>query len=121
FELTAWAAAGDRDTELPGEWTAQSVTVNGESVDMAAFFDWAQGTDRMILDLWTDGTAVVRELSAADEVLFGQLGTWNTDGGDLTLDLDEEMVMGYAVTDTTLTTSLVDDGNAIEITWTRTN
>lgn len=121
FELTAWAAAGDRDTELPGEWTAQSVTVNGEAVDMADFFDWAQGTDRMLLDLWTDGTAVVREMSAAGDVFYGQLGTWNTDGGDLTLDLDEEMVMGYAVTDTTLTTSLVDDGNAIEITWTRTN
>ncbi len=121
FELTAWAPAGERDAALPGDWTAQSATVNGEAVDMAAFFDWAQGADRMILDLWTDGTAVVRELSAAGDVFYGQLGTWNTDGGDLALNLDEAMVMDYAIAGDTLTVNFTEDGDAIEITWVRSN
>ena len=119
FELAAWATPGVRDATVAGQWMPQSVTVNGAPADMAAFFEWEQETDYMLLDLLQDGTALVRELSAADQVLYAGLGTWNTGNSQLTLDMDVTVVMDYTVTGNTLTVGFVDGGDDVAMVWSR--
>ncbi|MFW5866309.1 MAG: lipocalin family protein [Armatimonadota bacterium] len=119
FELAPWAPAGTRDASAVGHWEAESVTVNGQAVNMADFFEWAPGADRMWLNLWSDGTAAVREVADPDDVLYGALGVWDTDGNELTLDVDVTMEMDYTLSDDTLTVSFTADGEDVTIVWTR--
>lgn len=118
LQLTPWAPAADRDAAVAGQWTPQSVTVNGQPVEMAEFFEWTPGTDTMLLDLWADGTAIIREM-AGDDVLWAALTWWSTDGGQFTLALEAALEMDYAVAGNTLTVSFTEDGDEITIVWDR--
>lgn len=120
FELTQWAPTGTHASGLVGQWQAQSVTVNGSSASMADFFEWETGTAYMLLDLMADGTAISREMASANDILYGGLGTWNTDGGTMTLSFEGPMVMdSWSVVGNTLTVEMTDDGDSIVLTWQR--
>jgi hypothetical protein len=119
FELSPWAPAGEHDADLVGQWTPQQVTVNGQSVPLADFFDWDPQASYMLMDFWPDGTTVNREMSAADEVVWGALGNWNTSNSELTLNIDVTIVMDYTINGNTLTVDFVQDGDDVTIVWNR--
>ena len=118
FHLTPWAPAGERDEQLLGEWTPQSVTINNQQADMAQFFEWQPGTEEMFLDLWADGTAILRE-TAGDDVLWAALTWWATNGGQFTLALEEALEMDYVIAGDVLTVAFIQNGDSITITWLR--
>lgn len=119
FELTPWAPAGDRDAQVVGQWAPQSVTVNGQSVNMADFFDYDPQTSYMLMHFFADGTTLNREFDAADEVVWGALGTWSSSNGDLDLQFDISIDADYTVSGNTLTVSFVQDGDNVTIVWNR--
>ncbi|GEM_PF-5686090 len=67
------------DTNMLGTWRVQSATVDGVTVNPAAFFDMAPGSDLMTVQLLSDGRAIGRELDEDRIVETGQ-GTWATVG-----------------------------------------
>jgi hypothetical protein len=119
FELAAFAPAGSHDASVVGQWMPQQVTVNGQSVPLADFFDWDPQASYMLMDFWPDGTTVNREMSAADEVVWGALGNWNTDNSEMTLNIDVTIVMDYTINGNTLTVDFVQDGDDVTIVWNR--
>ena len=56
--------------------------------------------ETMAMDFWTDGTLIDGE---------GNSGTWSTDGGILTLTIEEANEFNYAVEEAWLWIKLVDD------------
>ena len=78
--LAGCAGDDDGDTNSPiGEW-------------------W--NAETMAMDFWTDGTLIDGE---------GNSGTWSTDGGILTLTIEEANEFNYAVEEAWLWIKLVDD------------
>ncbi|MBD3291718.1 MAG: hypothetical protein GF393_02245 [Armatimonadia bacterium] len=119
FELSPWAPAGDHDANLVGQWAPQSVTVNSQNVALADFFDYDPQTSYMLMHFFADGTTLNREFDAADDVVWGALGNWNTDNSELTLNIDVTIVMDYTINGNTLTVDFVQEGDDVTIVWTR--
>ncbi len=120
FGLEAFAPAGERDASLVGQWETISATVDGEDVPLGLIFDWAEedGTDRMLIHFYPDGTVVTTDY-AGEDLVSGEVGTWNSDAGVLTLNLDEPVVMNaWDVVGNVLTTelTLLDDfGDPLDV------
>ncbi len=119
MELTPWAPPAVRAPALVGTWQAQSVTVNGTTVDMGQFFEWEPTTASMSVYFYADGTALSVELDNSDEVTAAEIGTWSTVGSTLTLALGETIPMSYAVVGNTLRLTIQQDGDQVVLTFTR--
>ncbi|MCD6359787.1 MAG: lipocalin family protein [Armatimonadetes bacterium] len=120
FELEAFAPIALHNPQLVGEWQAATATVDGEAVPLADFYDWDEDSVRMIIKLWADGTAINLEYDAADNVTYGVLGTWSTNGGGMTVNFEDTITFTTAnVAGNTLTLTGTVDGSNVVLTFTR--
>ena len=120
LNLSALAPAGERDESVVGVWSMASATVDGTSVNLADFFEWDARTTSMTVAFFADGAVISREYDRFDVVTYADLGTWNTDGGTLTLNIDETIVMdSWSVSGDTATMSLTQEGSAVVLTLQR--
>lgn len=119
LQLQPWAPAGDHDSALVAEWQAQSVSVNGSPVSLADFYEWDPQSTSMSVYFFADGTFVNVERDADDVPVWAGLGTWNTDNAQLTIDMDESMVMDYVISGGTATLHADIEGNDVTLVFQR--
>lgn len=116
FDLSNFVQEGSEwDEALLGMWQAISVTVDDVDTPLDVFFEWEPGTNRTTVQFFPDGTVLSIDYSNGDFV-SGDLNTWNTDGGVLTINTDEVMVMDdWSVVDDTATLTFTADHGVVVV------
>lgn len=119
MELTPWAPEANHAPALVGTWQAQSVTVNGQTVDMGDFFGWEPTAVSMSVYFYADGTFISAQFDNNGDVVAAEIGTWSTAGNTLTVTADEALPLTYVIAGDTLTLTAEQDGDQVGLTLTR--
>lgn len=107
MNLAHWAPAADRNPALQGKWEASSATLDGNPYTLSEALEWNPGvTDYHIL-LWLDGTAESHDYAGAT-LESAELGTWSTNGSQITVNFGDTRVGTFAI---------LGGGNTLEVTF----
>ncbi len=115
--------------DLVGIWEAASATLNGESQDLAEFFDWDPTSVSMNVFFYANRTYRVQELDAEGSYPYTETGTVTVDGTGITLHqltengveitAPEDFVASWAMNGNDLEITQTDAGDTAVIDWTR--
>jgi hypothetical protein len=75
---------------LVGTWTLQSATVNGQPADLAAVFNWVEGTQSATITVDANGAYTYHEYDAGAVVLFTSAGKITVSGAAFTISVTSE-------------------------------
>jgi hypothetical protein len=112
MNLGRWAADGFRNPALQGKWQATSATLDGNPYTLSEALEWDPGVTEYHIVLWLDGTAESRDYAGAN-LQSAELGTWSTNGSQITVNFGELFVGTFAILGggNTLQVTIVEGGH----------
>ena len=119
----------DVPAALVGNWTFQSVTLDGVSQDLSDWFEWNAETVEAHLTINDNFTMRSEEVDAQSNVLYWDSGTFAVDGQNITVTINSEngnAVTAYTPFDGTwlvvsslMTLTMIDDGHTVAMVLSR--
>jgi len=119
----------DVPAALLGNWTFQSVTLDGQAQDLSDWFEWNAETVEAHLIVADNFTLRSEEVDGDSAVLYWDSGTFTVDGQTITVTITSEngnAVTAYTAFDGSwlvvsnlLTLTMIDDGHTVAMVLTR--
>jgi len=114
---------------LVGNWTFQSVTLDGVSQDLSDWFEWNAETVEAHLTINANFTMGSEEVDAQSNVLYYDSGTFTVNGQNLIVTINSEngnAVTAYTpfsgtwlVVSSLMTLTMIDDGHTVAMVLSR--